>query len=326
MEWWWQGQLEADGVHALIHDQLRIVSRGQLQAAGWPESRIKRGLRGRRWQVVHPGVYATHTGPIGYYERLLAALLYAGPDAAWSHYTAAEQLGLLKRDAARPVYITIPKQRKVRPQPHLVIHRDEHWAGRLARVLPPRRTPADAVLDIVGVSATLDSAAAVIAEACQSGRVDPSAILRALETRPRLRHRRALRPVLRDVADGSHSLLELRYLRDVERRHGLPRGTRQRAVDGEFTDVYYDGFALLVELDGRLHLVPRQRWRDLDRDNRATLRAEATLRYGWFDVTNRACEAAVQVLEVLRRTQPTLNASPCSPRCPVAGLWNVLAV
>jgi hypothetical protein len=50
-------------------------------------------------------------------------------------------------------------------------------------------------------------------------------------------------------------------------------------VGGEFTDVYYDGFGLLVELDGRLHLVPRQRWRDLDRDNRATLRAEATLPY-----------------------------------------------
>ncbi|HWD81540.1 MAG TPA: hypothetical protein VG497_21740 [Kribbella sp.] len=317
MDWWWRRQLADEGIHVLIHTQFRVVSRVQLQAAGWSESRIRRGVRGRRWQVVHPGVYVTHTGPIGYDERLLAALLYAGPDAAWSHYTAAEQLGLLKPDHARPVHVTIPKHRKVQPRPRLVIHRDEHWADRLAAVVPPRRTPADALLDIVSTAASLDDAAAVIAEACQSGRIAPVDILRSLDTRPRLRHRQSLRPILVDVAAGTHSLLELRYLRDVERRHGLPAGIRQRAVDREFTDVFYAGFALLVELDGRLHLVPQQRWRDLDRDNRATLRAESTLRYGWFDVTSRPCEAAVQVLQVLRRRQPELAAKPCGPGCPV---------
>jgi very-short-patch-repair endonuclease len=317
MDWWWRRQLADEGIHVLIHDQNRIVARQQLLAAGWSESRIKRGLRSRRWQIVHPGVYATHTGPIGYAEQQVAALLYAGPAAAWSHYTAAEQLGLLKADPSRPVYVTIPKHRKVQSRPQVVIHRDEHWTERLAAVLPPRRTPADAVLDIVGIARSLDEAAAGVAEACQSGRVDPADILRSLDTRPRLRHRRALRPILADVAAGSHSVLELRYLRDVERRHGLPAGLRQRAVDREFTDVFYAGFALVVELDGRLHLVPRQRWRDLDRDNRATLRAESTLRYGWLDITGRPCEAAVQVVEVLRRAQPGLTAKACGPRCPV---------
>jgi very-short-patch-repair endonuclease len=118
-------------------------------------------------------------------------------------------------------------------------------------------------------------------------------------------------------------LLEIRYARDVERRHGLPRGKRQRSVDGQFTDVYYTG--LNVELDGRLHLVPHQRWRDLDRDNRATLRAEATLRYGWFDITNRPCDAAVQVVQVLRRTHPSLAATPCASECPVSAFRNISA-
>ena len=285
MDWWWRRQLADEGIHVVIHDQNRIVSRAQLQAAGWTDPAIRRPLRSRRWQTVHPGVYATHTGPIGYDERLVAALLYTGPDAAWSHYTAAEQFGLLKPDRSRPVYVTIPEHRRIRSRPQLVIRRDEHWADRLAQVIPPRRTPAHAVLDIVGLSRTADEAAAVIAEACQSGRISPADIASALDARPRQRHRRLLKAILADVAAGSHSLLELRYLRDVERRHGLPRGTRQRAVDNEFTDVSYDGFGLVVELDGRLHLVPRQRWRDLDRDNRATLRSESTLRYGWLDVT-----------------------------------------
>jgi len=317
VDWWWRRQLADEGIQALIHDQQRIVSRVQLFAAGWSEPRIRQPLRGRRWQTVHPGVYATHTGPIGYDERLLAALLYAGPEAAWSHYTAAEQLGLITPDPDRPVHVTIPEHRRVRSRPNLVIHRDERWADRLAAVVPPRRTPADAVLDIVGITRSLDRAAAVIAEACQSGRVAPSDLMRSLSERVRLRHGRSLRPIIADVAAGSHSLLELRYLRDVERRHALPTGQRQRAVEGEFTDVFYVGFELLVELDGRLHLVPRQRWRDLDRDNRATLRTEATLRYGWFDVTSRPCEAAVQVLHVLRRKAPALAAKRCGPDCPV---------
>jgi very-short-patch-repair endonuclease len=315
MDWWWRQELADEGLDVLIHTQDRIIARSQLLAGKWTDADIRRRLRRRTWQTIHPGVYATHTGPIGYDERLLAALLYAGPDAAWSHYTAAEQHGLIKLDDRRPAYVTIPAERRVRSRPNLLIHRDDHWHDRLSTVIPPRQQPAHAVLDIVDISESSDDAAAIVAEACQSGQVSPADILQALDARGRLRHRSVLRPILADVAAGSHSLLELRYLRDVERRHGLPTGVRQRQVDREFTDVAYPEYGLVVELDGRLHLAPKNRWRDLDRDNRATLRAEATLRYGWFDITTRPCEAAVQVLEILRRRTPDLPAHPCGRLC-----------
>ncbi|HET6295624.1 MAG TPA: hypothetical protein VFG33_19705 [Kribbella sp.] len=317
MDWWWQQQLDAEGIDVLIHTQDRIVSRPQLLAADWSQTEIRRRLRRRMWQTVHPGVYATHTGPIGHDARLLAALLYAGPEASWSHYSAAEQLGLIRVDDQRPIYLTIPAHRRVQTQPGLRLHRSRHWQERVGRVIPPRSEPAHAVLDIVDISESLDNAAAVIAEACQSGRVSAAAIADALRTRVGLRYRRELQPVLSDVAAGSHSLLELRYLRDVERLHGLPAGRRQRSVDNEFTDVAYPEFGLVVELDGRFHLRPDRRWRDLARDNRATLRAESTLRYGWHDVTSRVCEVAVQVLQVMRRTAPRTPATPCGPTCPV---------
>lgn len=317
MDWWWRQQLDAEGIEVLIHEQHRIVSRAQALAAGWSDTDIRRRLRGRRWRTIHPGVYVTHTGPIGYDERLVAALLYAGPEAAWSHYTAAEQFGLIRCDDQRPVYVTIPWRRRVRARPGLVITRDRHWEDRLAAVVPPRSRPADAVLDIVGISRSLDDVAAVVAEACQSGRVSAGQILAALAARPQLRHRAAVGPILSDVAEGTHSLLELRYLRAVERAHGLPSGQRQRAVDGEFTDVAYVRFDLVVELDGRFHLEPRRRWRDLERDNRAALRSEITLRYGWLDITSRPCSTAVQVVQVLRRKDPHLPARPCGPSCPV---------
>ncbi|HEY0691206.1 MAG TPA: hypothetical protein VGD71_19475 [Kribbella sp.] len=314
---WWQQHLDDEGIDVLIHTQGCIVSRAQLLAADWSEADIRRPLRRRHWQVVHPGVYATHTGPIGYDERLLAALLYAGTDAGWSHFTAAEQQGLIQMNEQRAVHLTIPLGRRVRKQRGIVIHRAKRWRDRLDKVIPPRSAPAHAVLDIVGISESLDDAAAVIAEACQSGRVTTGEIAAALADRIGLRFRRELSPVLEAVAAGSHSLLEIRYLRDVERCHDLPMGTRQRRVDNEFTDVAYGAFGLVVELDGRFHLAPKKRWRDLARDNRATLRAEATLRYGWLDITTRPCDAAVQVLQVMRRVAPRTTASRCGPDCPV---------
>jgi len=88
-------------------------------------------------------------------------------------------------------------------------------------------------------------------------------------------------------------------------------------VDGEYTDAAYPPYDLVVELDGRFHFAPRQRWRDLDRDNRAALRSEVTLRYGWLDVVGRPCAVAVQVLQVMRRKDPSLTARRCGPDCPV---------
>jgi hypothetical protein len=45
----------------------------------------------------------------------------------------------------------------------------------------------------------------------------------------------------------------MRFLHDVERPHGLPRGDRQQSRRGlpYASDVGYDDYQLLVELDGR---------------------------------------------------------------------------
>jgi hypothetical protein len=51
-------------------------------------------------------------------------------------------------------------------------------------------------------------------------------------------------------------VLEYRYVRDVERAHGLPRSRHQARVviDGKvvYRDVYYEEYQLTVELDGQL--------------------------------------------------------------------------
>lgn len=80
-------------------------------------------------------------------------------------------------------------------QPGLVIRRTKHWNARLDKVIPPRSTGVHAVLDIVNISASIDDAGAIIAEACQSGRIKAAAIAAALEERVGLRYRRELRPI-----------------------------------------------------------------------------------------------------------------------------------
>lgn len=103
--------------------------------------------------------------------------------------------------------------------------------------------------------------------------------------------------VLEKSADGVNSALELAYTQDVERPHGLPAANRQRsrAELPYQSDVGYDDYQLLVELDGRDGHVGTGRFRDMWRDNRFALRDWLTLRYGWFDVTDHPCLVAVQV-------------------------------
>jgi hypothetical protein len=72
---------------------------------------------------------------------------------------------------------------------------------------------------------------------------------------------------------------------------------------------------VLVELDGRVHLRTDQRWRHMRRDNRSTLRGEATLRYGFVDVSEQPCEVALQVL--LRLNGFAGEVKACRPDCPV---------
>ena len=107
--------------------------------------------------------------------------------------------------------------------------------------------------------------------------------------------------MLEDVAEGAESALELLYLREVERPHGLPVGNRQRSRAGlpYCSDVGYDEYQLPVELDGRDGHQGTGRFRDMRRDNRFAARRHTTLRFGFFDVVNRPCAVAGLVWSVL---------------------------
>jgi len=269
---------------------------------------------------MHRGVYATFSGEPPRLAQLWAAVLSAGPGAMLSHQTAAE-LARLTDKQSELVHVTVPSTRRVVKTPGIVVH----YSSRARETLHPARLPPqtrieETVLDLAGAAMTLDDACGWVTRSLQRGLTTQAGLAHYLGLRRKIRWRAELAELLTLDAAGLHSVLELRYRRDVERPHRLPRGTRQarfrRGDHNEYRDVLYEAYQTAVELDGELAHIGEAWRRDARRDNTAAADGIVTLRYSWFDVTKSPCEIAAEVARVLAR-RGFAGARPCSPKCPV---------
>jgi hypothetical protein len=303
----------------LCQAQAGVVARQQLLDLGWTASTIAHRVTSGRWQVLHPGVYATFSGSYGFDVRLWAALLHAGPDSLASHRSA----GLLQRlvDAEPAVVdVTVPNSHQVSPRSGVSVHRSRHAAARRRSTASvPQTRVEETVLDLVEMSTTADEVVGWLTRACQRRLTTPDRLLSAARGRSRMRWRQILAEVICDVTEGVASPLERRYHRDVERAHGLPVGAMNPRVGvrgtSRYCDVRYAAFALRVELEGLAWHPEDQRWRDARRDNLAALAGDAVLRYDWRAVVGHSCETAGEVAAVLASRGWTGRPSACGPCC-----------
>jgi hypothetical protein len=310
-------------LHELAWAQDGVVTTSQALGCGLTRAMIRSRLEQRRWQWLQTGVYAVFSGPPGRRTVLWGAVLRAGPEAMLSYQTAAELAGLTDRPSAL-IHITVPGDRYLERIPGIVVRRSSRGGQARHPVLtPPRTRLEETVLDLAGTAATLDDACGWITRALGRRLTTEAQLQEAMALRAKLRWRRQLAQALTAEWGGVHSSLEYRYLRNVERPHRLPRGARQaRGQQGHATiyrDVLYDQYALAVELDGRAAHPGDQRWPDIQRDNAAAADGILTLRYSWFDVSERPCLVAAQVARVLRLRGYTL-AQGCSPTCPATAV------
>ena len=311
--------LPATALAELSDAQGGAVSRRQVTNLGMTDDQIARSLR-RDWQPSGlPGVYLTFTGPVAHLSRCWTALLYAGTGAALCLDTAAWIWGL-RDEPPDDVHIMIVSDRRVKKQPGMRIHLRTHLPGRRH----PARVPTvvrleETVLDMAD-RATPDEVIGLVLRACQRRLTTPDRIRSAADGRATMRHRQLVTDLLDEAVNGVQSTLERRYLHDVERAHGLPRGARNMAEEQtsrrRYRDVRYLRYCLVVELDGRAaHPQDRRELDDL-RDNDLLLdEGTRTLRYGWRSVAVHPCETAGQVVELLRSGGWDGAPRHCSANC-----------
>jgi hypothetical protein len=318
----------ASRVDALAQAQLGVLTRAQCLGLGMTSEAIKWMLHSHRWQRVHQGIYATHVGTLGWPAHVSAALLYCGDGAAASHRSAARLCGLTDQDPD-PIQVLIPANRRVRAPSGVQVATCADIAGRTASSgWPSRTTVEDTVLDLAE-DGDADNAIAWLSKACQR-RTTAARLAKALQERRRHRWRELIADALGDVAEGVESVLEYRYVRRVERPHGLPTARRQSVTitsgSHRRSDNDYEPFGVIVELDGRLGHEREGVFRDRARDNATVNSGKVSLRFGWADVDSQACEVAQDVAGLLWSRGWRGQLTRCGVSCRVSaafaeGFW-----
>jgi hypothetical protein len=296
--------------------QAGILSTTQIRGHGLGKESVARLVRENRWRRLDRSIYLT-TGPdVTWSAQAWAGVLLGGARSRLGLSAAGYLHGLVEEEPW-PITVLVPEGQVTRARYPWRFQRESPGV-RDTRTpgSPPRTTVEDTVLDLCDEA---DAAGAIgyVTLAVQSRRTTTGRLRHALRRRRRSRHRRLLEELLGDVATGAETPLEVRYLRDVERPHGLPRGDRQDPGRGSARrDVVYRRYRLVVELDGRLGHEGMGRFRDMWRDNLATVDGERTLRYGFADVMGQHCLVAFQVGAVLQQQGWGGEPTRC-PRCPL---------
>jgi hypothetical protein len=310
----------------LLQDQDGVITIGQAVSAGLPPSAVRGLVRAGRWQVLHRGVYASFSGPAPRGAELWGVVLRAGPEAVLSHDTAAELWGLLS--APGPViHVTVPHDSNPErrgPIPGVVVHRSRSLPRAAHPALrPPRTRVEDTVLDLVDCARSFDEAYAWICRAVGRRRTTATRIQLALAARPRMERRLDIELALGYAKGGALSVLELRYVRGVERVHSLPAATRQARVrqagGNRYLDNLYAEYRACVEIDGAAAHPADEQWRDKNRDRwNAVHEGIDTIRIGVPDLISRErqCRTAADVAKWLSGRGPRVGRQ-CGPECPV---------
>lgn len=286
----------------LASRQHGLVERSQI---GLADVEIARLVRARLLVRVHPGVYRVAGAPVTRHQRLLAAVLAAGPGSAVSHRSAAHEWGLAEfPDVAEIVTPRAqwPRLKGVR------VHRSNDLVPNHVTVrhgIPvtkPLRTLVDlgqsapwAVSDALELGLanrlfTFKAVDAALDEFGCKGRTGIGVFRRIVDARA----------LERGIPDG---LLEPRFARLV-RRYALPMPAFQVWVaPGIRVDFAYPDHMLAIEVDGfGSRRTPEQLDAHNARQNQLVLLGWTVLRFSWKQVVKQPDAVAKQLLVTLSST------------------------
>jgi hypothetical protein len=191
----------------LIERQQGVLARWQAAGQAADAIAIDGLMRQGRWQALYRGVYAAHTGRPSRAGRLWAAALRCGPEAALSHFSAAELDGITD-EPSRAVHVSVPQAVRIRFSarefdcvPRIALHRSPRLVSARHPVkLPPRTRVEETVLDLTDVAPTFDAAFSWLSAACGRRLTTPPQIREAAAKRARMRWRTGVMGALAEIA------------------------------------------------------------------------------------------------------------------------------
>jgi very-short-patch-repair endonuclease len=255
---------------------------------------------------LQPGVYATAAGALDWRVRVEAAV--RSPGSVASHRTALALWGLASPGSA--VHVTVPHGGTSRGSASVVLHRSRDLRDVVRRVDGlPVTCVERAIVDAWGRPGGLTRAAlrAAAIDAVRRRLCSPRDLSIELGRRPELRARATLVELVRLLAEGCRSELEIWGCLHVLRGPGMPEFTLQRRVEvrGEafLLDAACEETMLAVELDGAAwHGSREQRERDIRRDALLATVGWQTLRFGFSRLTGspESCRRDIRAAHAAR--------------------------
>jgi very-short-patch-repair endonuclease len=301
----------SESQYLALSDHLRthhgVVSSDQLVTLGIPPSYGHVQERSRRWQRVHPGVWADHTGPLPWRARCAAALAALGPEAALDDESAMRCWARGERDRQRfaeaPIRVVVPWSGSRRTLAGVVVRRSRPLTGRSTLVRDGLRVVRYERAVVTFAARRPAVARAALTESVQTGLTVATRLVGAILTLGPVRGRRRLLAVVADITGGTRSELEAAFLQLV-RTAGLPVPTRQHelALDGRrlWVDCCYVDARLVIELDGRAYPLLAEDWEhDLDRQNAIVLDGWRVLRFTARMIREQPDRVVAQLREAL---------------------------
>jgi very-short-patch-repair endonuclease len=253
---------------------------------------------------LQPGVYALPVAAQDWRTRVEAVA--RSRHAVVSHRTALALWGLVPV-LDGPVHLTVATARSARGSAGVVLHRAPDVDEVTRRVEGVRVTCVErALVDSWAEDPALVRAAAITAvreRLCTAAHLQYE-----LARRPRLPGRRRFTELVRLLADGCRSELEIWGCLHVLRGPGMPAFVQQRevVVRGErfVLDAAYEDVLLAVEMDGAAwHGSRRQREADIRRDALLATIGWQTLRFGYARATAdpTGCQHDLRAVHAARR-------------------------
>lgn len=285
---------------AIASKQHGVITWRQLRDLDVSPTTIRRSIAAGRLIAFAPGTYLVVGSPNTWRQKVMAAVLSAGPVAAAGHRAAAHLLAL-GVSAPGQIHVVTKHGTNNGQLRSYVVHR--------ARTLGPDDVVVVDAIPVTCVPRTLVDLAGTVPERRLAAALD-NALLRELTTIDACRTYIDQRNLGRNTGVGRlmHLLddrrggvlaseLEREFTQLVE-RHGLERPTRQEPVGVYTVDFFYPEHGVLVEVDGRAwHGSAEAFERDHVRRNELSLLGyRHVLQYTWKQITQQSS----YVLQTLR--------------------------